>query len=139
MIDYYGDKADYIHLKFGRMQKAYNFTAEFRTKYPNFCEEYEKYWDDKPCRFKHPIQIAQYVNLFSIPVHFYYNFTDTPSKGIEDVFAYLLNEYTGISEELDGSFRMDYDKSLDGESGVRQVYAVLRRVERPSVNDVLTA
>lgn len=43
-IDYYGDKDNYIHLKFGDAVKMYNFTKEFREKYPQFVRAYEMYW-----------------------------------------------------------------------------------------------
>lgn len=124
-INYYGTDADYIHLKFGRMQKMYNFTNEFREKYPNFCAEYELFWNhDKKCRFHNPLEIAQYVDMFEVPVHFYYNYTDTPSKSMTDVYEYIIREYSGISNEVDGSFRKDYNKSLDGQESVNKEYKV---------------
>lgn len=126
MIDYYGTKDDYIHLKFGRMQKMYNFTDKFRKEYPNFCAEYDKHWcGDETCRFKSPLEIAQYVDMFNIPVHFYYNYTDTPSKSMEDVYEYLISEYSGIAYEVDGTFRKDYQKSLDGQDPISKEYKVM--------------
>lgn len=130
MIDYYGDDADYIHLKFGRMQKMYNFTNEFRTKYPNFCAEYEKHWKgDKTCRFNSPLEIAQYVDMYDIPVHFYFNYTDTPVEDMTEVYSYLVREYSGISNEPDGTFRKDYEHGLDGENGNQKAYKVIRGEE----------
>lgn len=127
MKDYYGQDFSYIHLKFGDMQKMYFFTDEFRAKHPNFCAEYELYWEgDAKCRFKHPLQIAQYVDMFEIPVEFYYNFTDTPSKSIEDVYAYFIREYAGITREHDGKMREDYQLGLDGEKAHGKDYAVTR-------------
>lgn len=129
-IDYYGTDADYIHLKFGRMRKMYNFTNEFREKYPNFCEEYSKYFNNDPtCRFKSPLEIAQYVDMYDIPVHFYFNYTDTPVKDMIEVYEYFIREYTGISYELDGTFRKDYQSGLDGEKENSKSYKVIRSEE----------
>lgn len=91
MIDYYGTKDNYIHAKFGRLQKRYNFTPEFMDKYPNFCAEYEKYWNDEGGVFQLPVQIVQYVDCYNIPVHFYFNFTDEPAT-IEDMYKYFAKE-----------------------------------------------
>lgn len=130
MQDFYGDEIDYIHLKFGDMRKAYNFTDEFRTKYPNFCEEYEKYWrNDATCRFKSPLEIAQYVDMFNVPVKFYYNFTDTPSENMADVYEYFIREYGGISNEVDGSWRKDWENGLDGEEKSGEWYKVINITE----------
>lgn len=127
-MNFYGTDVSYIHLKFGDARKAYNFTDKLRAKYPKFCEEYELYWNgDKKCRFKSPLQIAQYVDLYDIPVKFYYNFTDTPSKSIRDVYEYFIREYAGITYEHDGSFRKDYDKSLDGQEPINgKVYKIIQ-------------
>lgn len=93
MIDYYGEEADYIHLKFGDMHKAYNFTEEFRKKHPKFCEEYEKYWQGDPtCQFRDPLEIVNYVDYWHIPVHFYFNYTDTPATDNKEVQQYLVRE-----------------------------------------------
>jgi len=127
MKDYYGESFSYIHLKFGDIHKQYWFTNEFREKHPNFCKEYELYWNgDEKCRFKTPLQIAQYVDMFNIPVEFYYNFTDTPSKGIEDVYAYFLREYGGINHEYDGKMRENYGFGLDGEKAQVKNYKVVK-------------
>lgn len=126
MIDFYGEDADYIHLKFGRMQKAYNFTDGFREKHPNFVAEYEKHWNnDETCRFKTPLEIAQYVDMYEVPVNFYFNFTDTPVKDITEVYEYLIREYSGISYETDGSWRKEYTKGLDGEEDKSKSYMVI--------------
>lgn len=127
MSNFYGTDLDYIHIKFGNMRKAYNFTNEFREKYPNFCAEYELYWEgDEKCRFKSPLQIAQYVDMYNIPVKFYYNFTDTPSNDITDVYEYIIREYGGITYEANGSFREDYKHGLDGEVAVNKFYKVMK-------------
>ena len=127
MKDYYGRDFSYIHLKFGDMRKMYFFTKEFQEEHPNFCKEYQKYWNNDPtCRFKSPLEIAQYVDMFNIPVEFYYNYTDTPSKDITDVYDYFLREYSGIPYEADGSQRADWQKGIDGEEPEEKHYQVIK-------------
>lgn len=102
-IDYYGQEADYIHLKFGDARKMYFFTDDFRSKYPIFVREYAKYFDDKSTsQFKNPFQIVNYVFENEIPVHFYYNFTDTPATDQKEIIEYLVgeNSYIGELEEV---------------------------------------
>lgn len=124
-MNYYGTDADYIHLKFGDMRKAYNFTPVFRENYPNFCAEYEMYWNhDTGCRFESPLQIAQYIDRFNVPVNLYFNYTDTPVNNIEEVYEYLIREYAGIARDRDGKYRDDYDKGLDGEEPSYKEYKV---------------
>jgi hypothetical protein len=91
MIDYYGDKDNYIHAKFGDLRKAYNFTPELKKLYPKFCEEYAKYWNGEFCRFQQPQQIVKYVDENKIPVHFYFNYTDEPAT-IQDMYDYFERE-----------------------------------------------
>jgi len=91
-IDYYGDKDNYIHLKFGDAIKKYNFTKEFREKYPQFVKAYEMYWDGNHNAFKNPFQIVSYVYNNNIPVHFYFNYTDEPAETREEIIEYLLKE-----------------------------------------------
>lgn len=124
-MDYYGTDVDYIHLKFGDMRKAYNFTESFKNRYPNFCKEYIKYWNcDTTCRFKHPLEIAQYIDMFEIPVHLYFNFTDTPVKHMTEVYEYFLREYGGITDDENGQLRKDYRLSLDGDEPTSHKYKV---------------
>lgn len=97
-IDFYGDKDNYIHLKFGDVRKMYYFTPDFVKKYPTFTSEYEKYFDGhKDAKFKNPFQIVAYVYKNEIPVHFYYNFTETPAKGFDEIMEYLAREHSFIS------------------------------------------
>lgn len=127
-MNYYGEDADYIHLKFGRMQKMYNFTDAFRNKYPNFCAEYQKHFNgDKTCRFNSPLEIAQYADMYDIPINFYFNYTDTPVKDITEVYEYFIREYSGIGHELDGSLRKNWQQGLDGEEHNRKEYKVVRK------------
>jgi len=122
---FYGDKFSYIHLKFGDMRKMYFFTDEFRAKHPNFCKEYEKYWNhDETCRFKTPLEIAQYIDMYDIPVQLYFNFTDTPVNNMAEVYAYFIREYAGISYDEDGHLRSDYQHGLDGEEEQNKAYTV---------------
>lgn len=98
-IDYYGQEADYIHLKFGDARKCYNFTADFKAKYPLFAKEYAKYFMDKSTsQFENPFQIVNYVFENKIPVHFYYNFTDTPAGDQKEIMEYLANENSYIGD-----------------------------------------
>jgi hypothetical protein len=102
-IDYYGDKDNYIHLKFGEIRKMYNFTKEFQEKYPIFVEHYKKYWNFKNTSygdFKNAFQVVSYIYNNKIPVNLYYNFTDTPVKNRKEVIAYLLRE-NNIKKLLD--------------------------------------
>lgn len=98
-IDYYGNEADYIHLKFGDVRKCYFFTKDFREKYPIFAREYSKYFSgDKTAQFKSPFQIVAYVYENKIPVLFYYNFTDTPAENEKEIMEYLVGENSYIGE-----------------------------------------
>lgn len=91
-IDYYGTDANYIHLKFGNCIKMYNFTPDFITKHPLFAREYANYFMGRVSQFKNPFQVVNYVYKNKIPVHFYYNFTDTPAKNRSEIMDYLSNE-----------------------------------------------
>lgn len=96
-IDYYGDTDSYIHLKFGDVQKKYNFTPELIEKYPAFTTDYQKYFNSSAIsQFKNPFQIVRYVHDNGIPVHFYYNFTDTPAKDMREIMEYLVHEQSYI-------------------------------------------
>jgi hypothetical protein len=100
MIDYYGDKDNYIHAKFGDLRKMYNFTSDFRSKYPKFCKEYDKYWKGNLSVFLIPQQIVSYVEKNNIPVHFYFNYTDEPAT-IQEMHDYFERELATPSN-LDG-------------------------------------
>ncbi len=101
-IDYYGDKDNYIHLKFGDARKRYNFTEEFTKEYPLFAREYAKYYEgnreNNNSQFKNPFQIVAYVFENKIPVHFYYNYTDTPAMNKGEIMQYLTDENSFIGE-----------------------------------------
>jgi hypothetical protein len=98
-IDYYGNEANYIHLKFGDCRKHYNFTSEFIDKHLVFAREFSKYFNyDEDAQFKNPFQIVHYVYENKIPVHFYYNFTDTPAKNEKEIMKYLTAENSYIGE-----------------------------------------
>lgn len=120
MEDWYGDRKDYIHLKFGDARKAYNFTDKFRKEHPTFCAEYEKYWlGDVTCKFEDPLQIVNYVEMWNIPVGFYFNFTDTPAKNIAEVKEYLLSERVPReSGKYENSVYTGWDGEKQSEGGV---------------------
>ena len=100
-IDFYGYNDNYIHLKFGDARKMYNFTDDFKAKYPDFAREYANYWEGKTSKFRGPIPIVAYVYKHKIPVHFYYNFTDTPAKNKREIMAYLVNENSYVPDLSD--------------------------------------
>jgi len=91
-INYYGSEDNYIHLKFGDCLKAYNFTNDFRDKYPVFVKAYEGYWNGKRNVFKNALQVISYVYNSKTPVHLYFNFTDTPVKDKAEAVAYFVRE-----------------------------------------------
>ena len=91
-INYYGQKDNYIHLKFGDCRKKYFFTKELEEKYPDFTEEYTKYFQGMPSSFENPFQVISYVFNNNIPIHFYFNFTDKPATTRQEITDYLLNE-----------------------------------------------
>jgi hypothetical protein len=97
-IDYYGTEDNYIHLKFGDTRKMYNFTNEFIKAYPDFAREYSTYFEGEKGKFKNPFQIVNYVFNNSLPVHFYFNFTDTPAKSETEIIDYLVKEQGFIGD-----------------------------------------
>lgn len=100
-IDYYGNKDNYIHLKFGDVRKMFNFTQAFREKYPKFVVEFTNYFMDRKSKFKNPFQIVSYVYNKKLPVHFYYNFTDTPAKNKREIMEYLSNENGYMPDKIE--------------------------------------
>lgn len=100
-IDYYGDKDNYIHLKFGDVRKHYNFTDSFIKKYPNFAREYANYFEWKESKFHSPFAVVAYAFDNKLPVHFYYNFTDTPAKSREEIVEYLVSENSYVHDLID--------------------------------------
>lgn len=96
-IDYYGTEDNYIHLKFGNARKCFNFTEEFRNKYPEFTESYEYYWDNTPNKiednnFYSAYDVVETARALKLPANlFYFNFTDTPATSYEEIEEYLNN------------------------------------------------
>lgn len=97
-IDYYGDKDNYIHLKFGDVRKNYNFTKEFIAEYLDFVREFARYFKQSESKFRSPFAVVHYVYKNNIPVHFYYNFTDTPAKYKEEIMEYLVKENSYVGD-----------------------------------------
>lgn len=105
-IDYYGDKDNYIHLKFGDCVKNYNFTNDFIKQYPEFTKRYIHYYRngaDKGASmnkegFASPFEVVAYVFKKEIPIHFYYNYTDEPANDYDEIIRYLVDENTYISK-----------------------------------------
>ena len=101
-LDYYGDNIDVIHLKWGNALKMYNFTDAFKEKYPVFVAEYLRYWDNPSNgmnRFHNAYTLLKYIKDFSIPVHLYFNFTDTPCT-VDEALEWWFDNNT-ISDSLD--------------------------------------
>lgn len=91
-IDYYGTEDNYIHLKFGDARKCYHFTEEFEREYPEFADEYKRYWNyEENCIFDNVTDIVNYVFHKKIPVHFYFNYTDTPAESKEEIINWINN------------------------------------------------
>lgn len=116
-IDAYGEKSNVIHLKFGRMQKRYNFTKSFIAKHPRFVEEYKKYFMGEKNLFGDPLVILKYIKDFNIPVHLYSNYYDEEFADVDAAIEWLIQEYTGDNrQEL---YNYDLNKQvyigLDGE------------------------
>lgn len=105
-IDYYGKDANYIHLKFGDARKMYHFTDEFKKEYPVFAERYKDYWDNGASKqqsslgkgFNSPFEVVAYAFKKNIPVHWYYNYTDTPVSDYDEIIKYLVDENTYIHD-----------------------------------------
>ena len=52
----------------------------------------------KEAKFKYPFAVVAYVYEHKIPVHFYYNFTDTPAKNEKEIMAYLVSENSYVGD-----------------------------------------
>ena len=91
-IDYYGDKDNYIHLKFGQARKSYNFTEEFKKDYSEFAELYNDYWMKENVTSEDTVKIVNHAYDNNIPVHFYFNFTDEPAESREEIINYIDRE-----------------------------------------------
>jgi hypothetical protein len=64
-----------------------------------FAREYQNYFELKAeAQFKNPFQVVSYAYANKIPVHFYYNFTDTPAKSEKEIMAYLTNENSYVGD-----------------------------------------
>ena|SRR3990167_7996450 len=98
MIDFYGDKDNYIHLKFGDVRKHYYFTPEFVKEFPDFEREFSNYYKMEESKFKSPFAVVAYVYKNKIPVSFYYNFSDTPAKSQKEIMEYLVNENSYVGD-----------------------------------------
>ena len=102
-INWYGDTDNYIYLKFGDCRKNYHFNSDFARKYPDFTIEFERYFEGSltegnQSKFKTPFAVVEYVYKNKIPVHFYYNYTDTPAKNKKEIMAYLVRENSYVGD-----------------------------------------
>lgn len=96
--NYYGENDSYIHLKFGEARKCFNFTKEFRKKYPQFCESYENYFfgeggESEDNEFYNAFDVVASARALKLPANFFYfNFTDEPAKSYREIEGYLERE-----------------------------------------------
>jgi hypothetical protein len=98
-IDAYGDTENVIHFKFGDMRKSYNFTEEFRAKYPNFCKEYSRYFSGENSLFSDPLSIVNYIEAFKLPLKLYSNMVDEEFADIEAAKEWICNEWGGRNRD----------------------------------------
>lgn len=102
-IDYYGDKDNYIHLKFGNCVKMYNFTEDFIKNYPEFVERYVDYYNNGASNtygkgFNSAFEVVAYTHKKEIPVHFYFNYSDEPAESYTEIINYLVDENTYVPD-----------------------------------------
>lgn len=110
---YYNDTIDVIHLKFGDARKMYFFTNEFIEKHPNFCKEFAKFFEGNPkSKFKDALEVVNYVEMWNIPVTFYFNYTDTPAKNIKEIKDWIMREH--VPRDM-GTFKDGKMFGWDGE------------------------
>lgn len=91
-LDYYGGDFACIHAKFGDFRKCYNFPEEFCKRYPNFCSEYDKYWECKKSVFENPMQIVNYIERYGVPCALYSNFYDREFADFDAVKEWICQE-----------------------------------------------
>lgn len=100
-MNYYGKSDNYIHIKFGDVRKWYNFTGDFTNKYPNFVREFVRYCAGGESKFKSPFAVVSYVYDNSLPVGFYFNFTETPARSRGEIVDYLVRENSYVHNLTD--------------------------------------
>ena len=95
-FDYYSnDKVCVIHVKFGRMRKAYCGLNCIKDEY--FRDNFAKFWAyDETSDFKTHWDVLNYVYEHNLPVIFYKNYTDEEISFIDTV-KYFIAE-NGITE-----------------------------------------
>lgn len=100
--DPYGEDVSYIHAKFGRVTKRWNFTPECEKKFPEFVSEYQKHFNgDATGMFKTAMDVVDY--LIAHPdagkeIRPYYNFIDEWADGWESVKHYLEGELAAVAK-----------------------------------------
>ena len=116
-IDAYGETQNVIHFKFGGMRKGYNFTDDFREKYPRFVKEFSKYYNHEVGLFTDPLVIVKYIEKRNLPIRLYSNYYDAEFEDFEAVYEWILAEYAGDFYKL---YTYDEDTQdyvgLDGEA-----------------------
>jgi hypothetical protein len=91
-LNYYNGDFACIHAKFGDFRKHYVFPKGFKEKYPNFCAEYDKYWDSKESVFTDPMQIVNYIEQFAVPCVLYSNYCDREFADYDAVREWICKE-----------------------------------------------
>jgi hypothetical protein len=91
-FDYYdNEKVCVIHVKFGKMKKAYCGLENTKDNY--FINEFIKFWnDDEEGNFKSHWDVLKYVKEHNLPVIFFNNFTDEEISYEDTIRYFLLNE-----------------------------------------------
>jgi hypothetical protein len=118
-LNYYDGDFACIHVKFGDFRKCYNFPDDFQKKYPNFCSEYEKYWNyNKKSVFEDPMQIVNYIERFAIPCALYENFYDREFADFDAVREWICRERRAKYDFGEGKMWFQ-ERSMDGHPKVR--------------------
>lgn len=95
IVNYYGDKDNYIHLKFGHARKCYHFTKDFTKLHKDFVKKYEDYWSDEETEdvdnaFLNAQDVVYGAEEEGLPPEFFYfNYTDEPAKSYEEIYNWI--------------------------------------------------
>ena len=112
-LNYYDGDFACIHAKFGDFRKCYNFPDGFREEYPNFCSEYEKYWECEKSIFVDPMHIVNYIEWYAIPCVLYSNFCDREFADFDAVREWIRREWKVEYDFDEGKYNFQ-EHSVDG-------------------------
>ncbi|MCL2169980.1 MAG: hypothetical protein FWB74_08150, partial [Defluviitaleaceae bacterium] len=85
----------------------------FAEKYPNFCSEYEKYWENEKSVFADPMHIVNYIERFAIPCALYSNYCDREFADFDAVREWICIERHADFDFGDDKCRLQ-QRSMDG-------------------------